>query len=282
MQLVAAACQLFDSNAQCHEGLYGAIRTKGNQGEILLDALLPCVETILDRAEWPSKDIDLIVSMSLSPDHLVSKCNVMGPRIGHPLQRALNADNAFVFDAMDASLAKTLHIVNTLALSQGYSKVLIVRAENTVNLDACLQSGFDISNGVMAMLLTPCPSQRFSSLPIGKHFSPLRVTLNPFISNEKCVKGAFSLIPQAELNQAINRSLDELLSSPTSCASVSLVESWLGHSADSSCCLGPFEIPYRLANQPIDGETFHLVSVDLFSMSLNSVTLQRAGENHHA
>lgn len=282
MQLVAANCQLSEVTEPLNNRLYSALRSKGKQGEALLERLVPCVETALHKAGWEAQEIDLIVSMSLSPDHLVAKCNVMGPRIGHPLQRALHADNAFVFDAMDASLAKTLHIVNTLALSQGYQRILVVRAENTVNLQACAESGFDISNGVMALLLTPGLEQQFYSLPIAGDFSPLRVMLNTVIHNEDSFKGAFTLQPQPALNHAINRSIDEMLSNPDFSQDTALVESWLVASKGHAASLGPFEIPYRLSTQGALSKALNLISIDLFSMNVNGVSLKYAQGGRHA
>ncbi|QUJ70205.1 hypothetical protein KDD30_18950 (plasmid) [Photobacterium sp. GJ3] len=264
------------------KGPYGAHRAKGLKGQSLLPDLTACVDDVLAQGACSAESIDLIVSLSLSPDHLVAKTNVMGPRIGHPLQREIGAKHAFVFDAMDASLAKTLHVVNLLASAQGYRRVLLVRAENTVHLDPCNQSGFEIANGVMAMLLTPDPTQSFFSEAIQWQGQPLRVNLAKHIQDAHSAKGQFVLPHAPALAQEINRSVDKILSNPAFSGTTPIIESWLSDSPESGVCEGPFGIPNDLAQRPSDAGRFQLVSVDLFSMQVDTVTLKWAQERSHA
>lgn len=278
MHLIASSCRLAKAVAALPDLPYGAARSAGKEGEPVLPALVSCVLDTLASCGRKAEDIDLIVSLSLSPDHLVSNSCVMGPRVGHPLQRELGAENAFVFDAMDSSLAKTLYMVNTLSIAQGYCNVLIVRSENTVHLRACPETGFSIANGAAAMLLAPDPDQYFTSRSVSSASSMLRVDLNTHIKNAAAKKGAFKLAYQPELLDEINRDVDRVLSDPRMGVGEPCVESWLQASNNSKYSLGPFEAFAQLsgAGDKESGkrEVTAITSVDLFAMEVHGVTLR--------
>lgn len=113
----------------CLEGPLGGERPRAQGDEMLMQRLLPAVREALDEAAVKPEEIDLIVGLALSPDHLIENRDIMAPKIGHPLQKVLGANRAHVFDLTDSSLARALYVVDTLASDQGYRNVLVVRGK---------------------------------------------------------------------------------------------------------------------------------------------------------
>lgn len=99
----------------CLEGPLGGERPRAQGDEMLMQRLLPAVREALDEAVVKPEEIDLIVGLALSPDHLIENRDIMAPKIGHPLQKVLGANRAHVFDLTDSSLARALYVVDTLA-----------------------------------------------------------------------------------------------------------------------------------------------------------------------
>ena len=148
--------------------------------DMAIDALLPAVHQVLGQAGLQAVEIDMIVSISVAPDHLALESNIIGPRIGHPLQKSLGAQRAYVFDLMDASVAKALHIADIFAFQQGYRHVLVVRAECSHGVRPDPDSGFTVPDGAMAMLCTPTGTSRWHSGALDG-IAPLMLMLNPAI-----------------------------------------------------------------------------------------------------
>ena len=204
MKLISVSCCMPAKTGTTSGKVYGVARARAPEGAVAMDYLASAVERVLDRAKWTSAELDLIVSLSWSPDHLVSDTRIMGPRIGHPLQKKIGASNAFVFDLMDASLAKALYVVNQFAVGQGLQRILVVRADIGQGLLPDPQSGFAIPDGAFALLLEPDARQQFSSIEIDAGFQPLRVDLNTQIVSAADAKGALCFPVQPELDEAIN------------------------------------------------------------------------------
>ncbi len=97
----------------CLEGPLGGERPRAQGDEMLMQRLLPAVREALDEAAVKPEEIDLIVGLALSPDHLIENRDIMAPKIGHPLQKVLGANRAHVFDLTDSSLARALYVVDT-------------------------------------------------------------------------------------------------------------------------------------------------------------------------
>lgn len=96
----------------CLEGPLGGERPRAQGDEMLMQRLLPAVREALDEAVVKPEEIDLIVGLALSPDHLIENRDIMAPKIGHPLQKVLGANRAHVFDLTDSSLARALYVVD--------------------------------------------------------------------------------------------------------------------------------------------------------------------------
>ncbi len=170
---------------------------------MLMQRLLPAVREALDEAAVKPEEIDLIVGLALSPDHLIENRDIMAPKIGHPLQKVLGANRAHVFDLTDSSLARALYVVDTLASDQGYRNVLVVRGESSQGLEVDSESGFALADGALALLCRPTGKAAFRRGALGgdpaQEWLPLSIPLNTDIRQVGDVKGHLNLPAQPGL-----------------------------------------------------------------------------------
>ncbi len=281
MKLISASCYMAAKTRTTPGKVYGAARACAPEGTVAMDYLATAVERALDRAKCSAVELDLIVSLSWSPDHLVADAMIMGPRIGHPLQKKIGASNAFVFDLMDASLAKALHVVNQFAQGQSLQRILLVRADIGQGLHPDPRSGFTIPDGAFALLLEPDAQQLFFSTEISDGFQPLRVDLNTQISSAADAKGTLCFPPQPELDAAISHAVQSLNSAAGFAPANVLREFWLSHETSRPHCLGPFDLAFQLEMcMEFQCEPIFATSFDPFSLRVEGVTLTVAGGSY--
>lgn len=138
---------------------YACPRPQADDDELLVTMALPVCWRILKAHGLTALDLDLLISVSVSPDHLVGSRDVAAPRLCHPLQRDLGARNAFVFDLIDADWTTALEVAEGFMRSQDYRWALLIRAEHTsTSMLADAQSGFRLTDGVGALLVTLSPA----------------------------------------------------------------------------------------------------------------------------
>ncbi len=118
-----------------------------------IDFALAAATEALEVSDIKGSDLDLIISMSISPDHLSDKTNIMGPRICHPLQRELKADNAVVFDLHDACWTFALDTARSFMHEMDFTHALIVRTECITGLDTQGANGLAWGSGAAALSL---------------------------------------------------------------------------------------------------------------------------------
>ncbi len=283
MKLLAAACRMPAKTCAIPGKVYGVTRARAADNTVAMDYLVPAVERALEQGNCAATDLDLIVSLSWSPDHLVTDTRIMGPRIGHPLQKKIGAHHAFVFDLMDASLAKALYIVNQFALTQSLKRVLLVRADNAQGLQADPESGFTIPDGAFALLLAPDAQQHFVSTPLvdpqgNAGFHPLRVELNTHVTHATDAKGTLRFPVQPALDEAIDHAVQSLSDTTGFAARNSMREHWLSHAPEQPHCLGPFDLAFQLEMYlEYQREPVLAISVDPFSLMVEGVTLKVTG-----
>jgi len=284
MRLIAAKLAMPGRLVANVRQAYGAPRAKADRRQIAMDLLLPAVDQALQQAELHASQLDLIVSLSLSPDHLVSECEIMGPRIGHPLQKAIAAKNAFVFDLMDASLAKAIRIINTLAQQENYKNVLLVRSEMGHGVSPDSSSGFCLPDGAMALVLKPVVEQYFSQGLLEGGWSPLVVQLNTNIQSPLDEKCRFNFSYQEGLAKSIGRANDQLLSRTDLPANEGIFENWLSVSPGENACFGPFDLPREFVRRLEEGRYGGLlaVSFDPFGPVVETVSLELAAGGAYA
>lgn len=282
--LIQAIGVKLPSTYEHRDGPLGGDRPRAVDHEVLMQRLLPAVREALDEAGVEAGELDLIVSLALSPDHLIEQRDVAIPKVGHPLQKLLGARRAHVFDLTDSSLAKALYVVDTLASDQGYRHVLVVRGESSQGLEADEDSGFALADGAMALLCQPTGAAAFRREPLAgsgpdQPWRPLSVPLNTALQDVDDVKGRLSLPAQPGLPDAVREQTDRLASGFPALAVIR--EEWFGQRRPGMRCLGPFEVAEQLRGARRDrlGEVL-LTSFDPFALVVEGVTLKLAGANH--
>ncbi|MFO6059371.1 beta-keto-ACP synthase [Pseudomonas aeruginosa] len=229
------------------------------------------------------EEIDLIVGLALSPDHLIENRDIMAPKIGHPLQKILGANRAHVFDLTDSSLARALYVVDTLASDQGYRNVLVVRGESSQGLEVDSESGFALADGALALLCRPTGKAAFRRGALGgdpaQEWLPLSIPLNTDIRQVGDVKGHLNLPAQPGLPEAVRDGFTRLAGDFPQLNWVR--EEWFGQGRPDGRCLGPFELASQLRAAQRDRlDELLLISFDPFGMVVEGVTLELAGEVH--
>lgn len=247
---------------------------------LLLNDVLTVCKDACDKAHCLPSEIDAIVSLSLSPNHLAISSEIAGPRIGHPLQRALNASNAYVFDMMDSSTAKTLHIADIFTSTQRYKRILFIRAECNLGSKNDQESGFSIPNGIMAFIAQPTGLSQFKSTNINSHQSNNKngmvVLVNPLIQSENDYKTHIKFSPPENLHKTSLAKAKELAKQLNN--EHFILENWNSpHPEESIFNLG-FSIEKKInshhKNASNKKENIALISFDPFNMSLDAITVE--------
>jgi putative alkyl quinolone biosynthesis protein PqsB len=243
--------------------------------DLAIDTLLPAVHQALAQAGLQAAEIDMIVTISVSPDHLAIDPAIIGPRIGHPLQMRLAAERAYVFDLMDASVAKALHVADIFGFRQGYRRVLFARAECGHGVRADTASGFAVADGAMAMVCEPTGNSRFHSGRI-EGIAPLMLMLNDAIKSPADKKAFARFAPPADIAQRYSDAAREgvaALNGEAFDRARYLVEHWdFGAGRSLS---GPFDTGLGLAGMLADGRhgDVTLLSFDPFGPAADAVTV---------
>lgn len=284
MRVLASVCHFPDEMAAGKSHSPNIVGSCAVNEEVAIDYLVAAVDRALQIAECKVENIDLIVSLSWTPDHIVDDTSVMGPRIGHPLQKRIGAKNAFVFDLMDSSLAKALHIVNQFSIMSGMSRVLVVRAELLKGIAPDVDNGFTIPDGAFAMVVAPDEHQRFISKPLttesGSEIQSLRITLNSFISKNNPTKGRLLFKGAKQFDRAIQEAVGEM-GAQDDHVSEKIHESWFASEDAQARPLGPFDIANKLQLiKHRNNSKLLAVSADPFTLSLEAVTLQLGTANN--
>ena len=116
------------------------------------DYAIGAARLALDQADCLSSELDLIVSLSISPSRIADDPAIAGPRLAHPVQRSLRAKHATVFDLLDADWTLALDFAQSHCRWLGYRNALVIRAEALADIENADCSGF--SDGAGAIVLT--------------------------------------------------------------------------------------------------------------------------------
>ncbi|KWK81036.1 hypothetical protein WM16_00180 [Burkholderia ubonensis] len=145
-------------------------------------------QALLQAGCLPS-ELDLIVSLSISPSRLADAPSIAGPRLAHPVQRDLRARHAVVFDLLDADWTLALDLAQSHCRQLGYRRALVVRAEALADVEQAATSGF--ADGAGAIVLTPSGYDRGYASSYADLESPPFATLDALPARR--VNGALSL-----------------------------------------------------------------------------------------
>lgn len=113
----------------------------------------------LAMARCLPSELDLIVSLSVSPNRIADARNMAGPRLCHPVQRELRASNAMAFDLLDADWVFALDVAESHCRAMNYRRALVVRAESLGDVDGAAESGLADGGGAIVMTVRrdePC------------------------------------------------------------------------------------------------------------------------------
>ncbi|KUZ74157.1 hypothetical protein WI36_15055 [Burkholderia ubonensis] len=145
-------------------------------------------QALLQAGCLPS-ELDLIVSLSISPSRIADAPSIAGPRLAHPVQRDLRARHAVVFDLLDADWTLALDLAQSHCRQLGYRRALVVRAEALADVEQVATSGF--ADGAGAIVLTPSGHERGYASRYADLESPPFATLDALPARR--VNGALSL-----------------------------------------------------------------------------------------
>lgn len=246
----------------------------------------------LDQARCLPSELDLIVSLSISPSRLVNDLAIAGPRLAHPVQRDLRARHACVFDLLDADWTLALDFTQSHCRGLGYRRALVIRAEALADVEHADASGF--ADGAGAIVLTPGRhggSHVSSYVDVsGPGFAsvdaiPVRRTggaspVARFESRFDCATGRFDT-DRDDFSGATRAVVDDVCNRAAAPVSVLFHESWLGAATSIggavACVEGardipnPFQLPAWLAGCVADagpargdGRTVAALTLDVF------------------
>jgi hypothetical protein len=190
MKIIAAGTYFpsLEINAYTHlkDKPYFCERPKASDDDLMVEMALPVCTRVLEEGQTLATELDMILSISISPDHLFRSKDMAAPRLCHPLQRELGANNAFVFDIIDADWSSALEIAEGFMAQLSYQKVLIVRTEVTaLSVLPDATSGFDFVDGVGVLLLERTEHQ------LNTHYLP--------IAHENIQHAIFKMLPPEEM-----------------------------------------------------------------------------------
>ncbi|KVU37903.1 hypothetical protein WK68_16110 [Burkholderia ubonensis] len=235
-------------------------------------------QALLQAGCLPS-ELDLIVSLSISPSRLADAPSIAGPRLAHPVQRDLRARHAVVFDLLDADWTLALDLAQSHCRQLGYRRALVVRAEALADVEQVATSGF--ADGAGAIVLTPSGHDRGYASSYADLDSPPFATLDALPARR--VNGALSLArfesrfdhatgrfngEPANAAAAVRAVVDEVQSRIDRRAATLFCESWLSGwpsiaagaegelpvdvVAGSADIPNPFQLPAWLASRVAD------------------------------
>jgi hypothetical protein len=241
-----------------------------------IELLVPVAREAMEKAGLGSDDIDLIVTLSLSPDRVAIDPSIIGPRIGHPLQKVLKANNAYVFDLMDASVAKALHISDVFAKEQGYTRVLFARTEFNAGLRQDVDSRFAMADGAMACVIEPDGLSRFSSFPVSG-LNPMVIELNEDIRALSDHKAFIRFHPNIDAVNSFRLAASQAAFSLDHSKMEYFAEDWfatvVGREREKRVTTGPFDLGIAFSNLTSKGHGKHVtaVSFDPFGPAAEAV-----------
>lgn len=128
-------------------------RPRFSPEDLVLDVTLPVCKQLLEESNFNPLDIDLILNITLSPDRLFQDKTIGVPRVAHPIQYLVKAENAFVIDIHESDWNTAFAMAKSFMVDQNRKNVLIIRAEflhSSVHPD--YESGFNIPDGIAVIL----------------------------------------------------------------------------------------------------------------------------------
>lgn len=218
VKVLGAGVQLADDCRGNFDPLrpFACSRPKAGPSDYSLDFALNACDRAISQSSLTPDQIDLIISMSISPSHLVKQSQICGPRLGNPVQRELQADNAYVFDLLAADWVFAIDAAHNFCSQMGWSTALLVRAEaSAMGMAGDSDSGFDIVDGGGVLLLQinsendGSGMMQYQSLNSG--YLPASVRILDHKDGKNKFRCALNLPVQPDLNSSVNDAMTDLL-----------------------------------------------------------------------
>ncbi len=232
-----------------------------------IDYAKAAAEQALREASVAAGELELVVSLSISPDHLSDQTNIMGPRLCHPLQRELGADQAVVFDLHDACWSFALETTYSFMLGLGFRTALLVRAECPTGLDtrAALPLAWGAGAGALVLRRDDDAPWQADYTALDCADDPARMELlDPRLRFRGPYRAALYFDPTDALQESLMQTTDRLTRA-TDAPSAPFIEPWALRPMPDMAPLTPYAFPLALAEgaKP-DG----LVTFDPFRLQL--------------
>ncbi|RXV65337.1 hypothetical protein D1006_35165 [Burkholderia stabilis] len=130
------------------------IRGEKNDMQSYLDnCVTDLARLALEQARYLPSEVDLVVSLSISPNRVAEDVAIAGPRFTHQGKRDLRAQHAAVFDLLDADWTLALDLTQSHCHWLGYRSALVIRTKALKDVEHVGTSGF--ADGARATVLTP-------------------------------------------------------------------------------------------------------------------------------
>ncbi len=249
--------------------------------QMAIDYAVAATHEAFKQAEIKGSDLDLIISMSISPDHISDKTNIMGPRLCHPLQRELGADNAIVFDLHDACWTFALDTARSFMHEMELTHALIVRAECVKGLDAKNASGLAWESGAGVIVLKRSDNDNwecdFTRINSGVETARVEL-LDPIHRFRGEHRAALYFSPNADFHAYLTDAAQSLAQT-FSTAWTPYIEPWdfSAHGTNASAPqLAPYAFPLSLTTQESGYGYDGLITFDPFRMHLGACKVSKS------
>lgn len=254
-------------------------RPEFRSDQMAFEFALPAARDALQTSRTRPGQIDMVIALSASLDHIVDVPELCAPSIAHPVQRALGLTNAYLLYLLDGDWCFAAEVARGYCRELGLSRVLLLFANSTA--PAYLpdpQSGFALHDGAAALVLSKEGDADEGLPPIeyldiaGFPLPACRITPRHEI-DPSGPRGSISYPSGPEFLTALNAGARELVGKALAAGAARVVaESWFpGHLAEERSTWPSPALPDGASDHP-----------GPFALPLASRTLLESGARGHA
>lgn len=160
MSVLGAAVNLptaeLPKDPSARKGILAVPRPYQGDHRMIAETAVQAIEDALLQANTNRKDIDLMITLGASPSHMADSPDILGPRFGHPIQRDMGINNAFVFDILDGDMNFAMDIAESFFNLYPFKRALLIYGEcSAPGVRACKETGMALADGVSAWVVGP-------------------------------------------------------------------------------------------------------------------------------
>jgi len=271
MNILAAAAKLSPAYSPQVDSRYIHTDAPLFGERMAIDFAVAASREALERAAIVATDLDLIISLSISPDHISDHTNIIGPRLCHPLQRELQAAQAVVFDLHDACWGFALETAYSFMQEMEFDRALVVRADHLKGLDTRHAAALAWASGAAALVVTRPPQEdwRAQFQRLCTATAPARIELlDTLLRFRGHLRAALYFRPEPNLQAELEQAMHEL-SRTISSTWHPFIEPWNFSPNPDQPQLAPFALPLALAESSAPAHD-GLITFDPFRMQLGA------------